>query len=169
MVFACRFMLNVKNLFVTDNILSENICHLYFLFCVQIESVVVLLKDSFSEVVTLYSFQLGVVYMEMGNRQKAAVYFDNAVRYEPDHWVGLRIIMCPAVKHHSYILKAPYSSKIDILLSKKGLMNWYMIIKCGTWQPIKCQSVSHSWTGSKLKWFLSYLWINVGNMNSETQ
>ena len=86
------------------------------------KSVVVLLKDSFSEVlyIILYLFQLGVVYMEMGNRQKAAVYFDNAVRYEPDHWVGLRIIMCPAVKHHSYMLKAPYSSKIDILLSKKG-------------------------------------------------
>ena len=25
-------------------------------------------------------------------------------------------------------LKAPYSSKIDILLSKKGLINWYMVL-----------------------------------------
>ena len=33
----------------------------------------------------------------------------------------------------------------------------YTIIKCGTWQPVKFQLVSHSWTGSKMKWFLSYL------------
>ena len=26
------------------------------------------------------------------------------------------------------LLKAPYSSKIDILLSKKGLINWYMVL-----------------------------------------
>ena len=25
-------------------------------------------------------------------------------------------------------LKAPYSSKIDILLSKKGLINWHMVL-----------------------------------------
>ena len=25
-------------------------------------------------------------------------------------------------------LKAPYSSKIDILLSKKSLINWYMVL-----------------------------------------
>ena len=25
-------------------------------------------------------------------------------------------------------LKAPYPSKIDILLSKKGLINWYMVL-----------------------------------------
>ena len=29
---------------------------------------------------------------------------------------------------HFLELKAPYSSKIDILLSKKGLMNWYMVL-----------------------------------------
>ena len=41
------------------------------------------------------------------------------------------------------------------------------IIKWGIWQPVKFQLVSLSWTGSKLKWFLSHLWINVGNINSE--
>ena len=38
------------------------------------------------------------------------------------------------------------------------------IIKCGTWQPVKFQLVSSSWTGND---FLSYLWINVANINSE--
>ena len=38
-----------------------------------------------------------------------------------------------------------------------------VIIKCGIWQPVKCQLVSF------LKWndFLSYIWINVVNINSE--
>ena len=34
------------------------------------------------------------------------------------------------------VLKAPYTSKIDISLFKKVLINWYginTIIKCGTW------------------------------------
>ena len=48
-----------------------------------------------------------------------------------------------------WILKAPYCSKIDILLSKKGLIKLMYdintIIKCGTWQPVKFQLVSGSW------------------------
>ena len=42
-----------------------------------------------------------------------------------------------------------------------------LIIKCGVWQPVKVQLVSHFRAGSKLKWFLSHLWINVGNIYSE--
>ena len=45
-------------------------------------------------------------------------------------------------------LKAPCSSNIVILLSKKGLINWYIVlivIKYGTWQPVKFQLVSQSW------------------------
>ena len=85
-------------------------------------------------------------------------------------------------------VKPPYASKIDILLSKKGLINWYMVhcintvIKCGIWQPVKFQLVSRSWIGSKMKWFFivslnycwhqirhilifsSYLWINDANI-----
>ena len=56
-------------------------------------------------------------------------------------------------------------------LSKKGLIKLIYsidtIIKCDIWQPVKFQLVSRFWTGSKMKWFLSYLWINVGNINSE--
>ena len=43
-------------------------------------------------------------------------------------------------------LKAPYSSKTDILLSKQDLVS-YTIIKYGIWQPVKFQLISHSWTG----------------------
>ena len=45
------------------------------------------------------------------------------------------------------LLKAPYSSQIDILLPKKGLKNSNTIIKCGIWQPVKFQLVSRSWIG----------------------
>ena len=40
----------------------------------------------------------------------------------------------------------------------------YTIIKCGVWQPVKSKLDL-----SILKWydFLSYLWINVANINSE--
>ena len=41
------------------------------------------------------------------------------------------------------------------------------IIKCGIWQPVKFQLVSHFELDKKWNDFLSYLWINVGNMNSE--
>ena len=41
-------------------------------------------------------------------------------------------------------------------LSKKGSINLIyginMIIKCGIWQPVKFQLVSHFLTGSKMKW-----------------
>ena len=60
-----------------------------------------------------------------------------------------------------------YSAKIDILLSKKVLRNWYIIIKCGTWQSVRFQLVSRSWTGSKVTWFLLHRWINVTNINLE--
>ena len=33
--------------------------------------------------------------------------------------------------------------------------------------PVNIKLVSRFWTESKMKWFLSYLWINVGNINSE--
>ena len=42
-----------------------------------------------------------------------------------------------------------------------------MIIKYGIWQPVKFQLVSRFCTGSKMKWFLSYLWIHVDNINSK--
>ena len=68
-------------------------------------------------------------------------------------------------------LKAPYSSKIDIFFIQerfnKLIYSINMIIKCGIWQAVKFQLVSHFWTGSKIKIFLLYLWINVGNINSE--
>ena len=41
------------------------------------------------------------------------------------------------------------------------------IIKCGIWQPVKFQLDSQFWVGSKMKWFLLHLWINVGNIKSE--
>ena len=59
------------------------------------------------------------------------------------------------------IFKAPYSSKIDILLSKKKkkkkinklIYGINSFKKCCIWQPVKFQLVSRSWTGSKMKWF----------------
>ena len=53
------------------------------------------------------------------------------------------------------------STKIDIFfLSKKGLKiliyGINTIIKCDTWQPVKFQLVSRSWTGSKMKWRFFY-------------
>ena len=39
-------------------------------------------------------------------------------------------------------------------------------MKYGTWQPVKLQFVSRSWNEMI---FLSYLWINVANINSEIQ
>ena len=44
----------------------------------------------------------------------------------------------------------------------------YTIVKCGIWQPVKFHLVSRVYTESKMKWifFLSYLWINVTNINS---
>ena len=32
------------------------------------------------------------------------------------------------------------------------------IIKCGIWQPVKFQLISHFWSGSKMKWFLLYFY-----------
>ena len=70
------------------------------------------------------------------------------------------------------MLKTPYSSKIDIFIQErfnKLIYSINMIIKCGIWQPVKSKLVFHFWTGSKIKWFffLSYLWINVGSINSD--
>ena len=48
-----------------------------------------------------------------------------------------------------WVLKAPYFSKIDILLSKerfnKSIYGINTIIICDTWQPVKFQLVSLSW------------------------
>ena len=41
------------------------------------------------------------------------------------------------------------------------------IIKCDTWQSVKFQLVSHFLNWIKWNDFLSYLWINVDNINSE--
>ena len=49
-------------------------------------------------------------------------------------------------------LKASYSSKTDILFYKL-IYGIITISKCGTWQPVKFQLGSRSWTGSKMKWF----------------
>ena len=64
------------------------------------------------------------------------------------------------------ILKATYASKIDILLSKKGLINWYLVLINKMWHLTACKIAGSL---SFLNWndFLSYLWINVGNINSE--
>ena len=40
------------------------------------------------------------------------------------------------------------------------------IMECGTWQPVNFQLVSRSWNEMI---FLSYLWINVANINSEVR
>ena len=53
-----------------------------------------------------------------------------------------------------------------------GALRVKTIIKCGIWQPVKFQLVSRFWTRLKMKcfffvFFLSYLWINVANINSE--
>ena len=58
--------------------------------------------------------------------------------------------------------KAPYPSKIDILLSKKDNKLIYginTIIKCGIWLTVILQLVSRSWN--------EMIWINVANINSE--
>ena len=36
-------------------------------------------------------------------------------------------------------------------------------MKCGIWQPVKCQLFSPLWPGSKMKCFSSYLRINNGD------
>ena len=33
-----------------------------------------------------------------------------------------------SLKPNKFLLKAPYTSKIDILLSKEGLINWYIVL-----------------------------------------
>ena len=61
-----------------------------------------------------------------------------------------------------------FLKKIDILLSKKGLKNIDTIIKRGTWQSVKFQLVSRSWTGSKIIEMIFVVFrINVANINSE--
>ena len=55
------------------------------------------------------------------------------------------------------VFKVPYSSKLDMFDQKmlnKLMYGINTIIKCGIWQPVKFQLVSHLWTGS----------INVGNI-----
>ena len=67
-------------------------------------------------------------------------------------------------------LKTPDSSKINIFIEERFnnlIYSTDTIIKCGIWQPVKFQLVSRFWIGSKMKLFLSYLWINVGTINSE--
>ena len=55
------------------------------------------------------------------------------------------------------ILKAPYSSKIDIFFIQerfnKLIYSINTILKCGIWQPVKFKLVSRFWTGSKMNWF----------------
>ena len=69
------------------------------------------------------------------------------------------------------VLKAPYSSKIDIFIQEsfnKLIYGINMTLKCGSWQPVKLQEDSLFWTVSKLKWFFYRISeINVGNINSE--
>ena len=61
--------------------------------------------------------------------------------------------------------KAPYSSKIDIFFIQERfnelIYGINTIIKYGIWQPVKFKVVSRFWTGSKMKWFLSYLYLLV--------
>ena len=42
-----------------------------------------------------------------------------------------------------------------------------MIRKCAIWQPVKFQLVSIFEVDQEWNDFLSYLWINVGKINSE--
>ena len=68
---------------------------------------------------------------------------------------------------YPFPLKAPYCSKIDILIQErfdKLIYSINMITKM--WHLTACKnSVSLSfWSGSKMKWVL---WINVGNISSE--
>ena len=65
----------------------------------------------------------------------------------------LQIHLVGSVVKDSIFLK---NSKIDLILSKKGLINWYirvvLIIKCGIWQPVKFQLISHflNWIKTKM-------------------
>ena len=43
-------------------------------------------------------------------------------------WVRLQIGFTKTYLYNFDPLTAPYSSKIDILSSKKGLINWYMVL-----------------------------------------
>ena len=66
------------------------------------------------------------------------------------------------ISRNKKILKAPYSSKIDIFIQErfnKLIYGMNTIIKCGTWQPVKFQLVSRSWLDQKWNDFLSYPWI----------
>ena len=60
------------------------------------------------------------------------------------------------------VSKGPYSSerfnKLTYGINK--------ITKCGTWQAVKFQLISRFWNEMI---FISYLWINVANINSETR
>ena len=70
-----------------------------------------------------------------------------------------RFVVNKSEKFYKIALKAPYSSKTDILFSKKRfnklIYDINTIIKYGTWQPVKFQFNSLSF----LKWndFLLYL------------
>ena len=63
-------------------------------------------------------------------------------------------------------LKAPFLKNRLFFSIQERFKNWYIVFikTCGIGQPVKFHLVSPFWTGSKMKWFLSYLWINVGNI-----
>ena len=65
-----------------------------------------------------------------------------------DKWIDSNLNLIKPLDKYGKELKAPYSTKIDILLSKKGLIIDICIntiIKYGIWQPVKFQLVSRSW------------------------
>ena len=71
------------------------------------------------------------------------------------------------VSKNYFPLKAPYSLKMDIFIQERFIKSIYginTIIKCGNLQSVMFQLVSRSW--NKMI-FLSYLWINFGNISSE--
>ena len=48
---------------------------------------------------------------------------------EETNWSGSALFVIQYVNLYQQSgFKAPYSSKIDILLSKKGLINWYVYV-----------------------------------------
>ena len=68
-------------------------------------------------------------------------------------------------------IKGSIFLKKDIFIQEmlnKLIYSINTIIECGIWQPVKFQLVSRFWTGSKMKLFFYRVWINVGNINSET-
>ena len=70
------------------------------------------------------------------------------------------------IPHHYCV--AGYKNRHFIIQERfnKLIYGTNTIMECGTWQPVNFQLVSRSWNEMI---FLSSLWINVANINSEVR